>query len=191
MRPDIQAAVMTVGGITLQRADWSAEARASLRAAAAAEAERRGLELVFADAAVPPSPAELTYERLHAAVGTTIEESVSGRRVIPSKAGRLDWSLGPGVAELGRQYAADYALFLVYRTTRSSTTRRVFAAASLMFMPGLYSNFGGQSGCLSLVDLRTGDVVWFTRVSSLLADVRDQDGAEAAMARLFRKFPEP
>lgn len=190
MRPDVKVAVMTAGGLTLQREEWSVDARANLRAAAEVEAGRRGIELIFADPEAAPSPAELVYERLYAAVGSTIDESIYQRK-IPSKTGRLDWSLGPGVAELGRQYDADYAMFLVYRTTRSSTTRRALAAASVVVMPGAYIGRTGQSGFLSLVDLRTGDLVWFTRVSSSLADVRDRDGADAIMARLFKQFPEP
>lgn len=189
MQPDIAAAMVTVAGTALPRADWTAAAQKNLRLAARAEADRRGIELVLIDSAQPPEPDEKQYLRLHAAVGGTINDAFSLRK-IPSKGGQLDWSLGPGVTALARRYDADYALFLTYRTIASSTGRQTMRVATLGLVNSGPYEPDAKVGFVSLVDLRNGDIVWFRRASSLLKDVWDQRVAADVTRALFKGFPE-
>ena len=78
---------------------------------------------------------------------------------LPSKGENFDWSLGPGVASIGQQHDADYALFVHYRDYQASGGRVAFAI--LAAAAGVGVPMGGEMGFASLVDLKTGDIVWF------------------------------
>ncbi len=51
-------------------------------------------------------------------------------------------------------------------------------------MPG-----GQQVGFASLVDLETGDIVWFNRLVSGVGDLRTAEPARAAVDDLLADFP--
>ena len=48
---------------------------------------------------------------------------------------------------------------------------------------------GAQGGFASLVDLRTGDVVWFNRVLAGAGDLRSAEGAATVVVQLFSEMP--
>ena len=48
---------------------------------------------------------------------------------------------------------------------------------------------GAEQGFASLVDLRTGDIVWFNVVGAGSGEMRDEEGAVAAVNTLFRDIP--
>jgi hypothetical protein len=60
----------------------------------------------------------------------------------------------------------------------------LFAAAGVA-IPG-----GGQGGYASLVDLNTGDIVWFNMVAAGAGDLRTPAGAETAVKQLFSNLPQ-
>ena len=110
-----------------------------------------------------------------------------GMLKLPSKDGRFDWSLGPGVAEFAEEYDADYGLFTFYRDEQASGGRVAFfvlAAAAGVAVP-----LGAEYGFASLVDLRTGDVVWFNVVNAGSGELRDPEGAVTAVNALFKDIP--
>ncbi|WP_284691301.1 hypothetical protein [Agrilutibacter solisilvae] len=41
----------------------------------------------------------------------------------------------------------------------------------------------------TLVDLRTGQVVWYNLLANQSGDLRDQKGAEETVQRMLRKLP--
>ena len=107
---------------------------------------------------------------------------------LPAKGGAFDWSLGPGVSEIAEDYDADYGLFVFYRDEQASGGRialAVIAAAAT----GAYMNTGGEYGFASLVDLRSGDLVWFNVVGAGSGELRDPTGAAAAVETLFEDMP--
>jgi hypothetical protein len=107
---------------------------------------------------------------------------------LPAKAGRFDWSLGPGVSEIGRDSGADYALFVFYRDYQASGGRvamSIFAAA----LTGVVLSTGGQGGFASLVDLKSGNVVWYNKVDVGTGDLRNPKGASAVVAQLVQGLP--
>jgi hypothetical protein len=134
------------------------------------------------------SETELAYERLHAAVGTTILLSHYGPMKLPTKAGSFDWSLGDGVSAIKEKYGADYALFSHYRDTNASGGR--VAMAVLFAAAGVGLQTGGQGGFASLVDLSTGEVVWFNNVAAGSGDLRTPNGAQTVVRQLFSGLPE-
>ena len=129
------------------------------------------------------------YERLHSAVGYTILNNHFGMMKLPSKANGeiFDWSLGPGISAIAEQYNADYALFVYYRDYQASGGRIAFAIIAAAAGAGVST--GSEHGFASLVDLRTGDIVWFNVVGAGSGELRERDGAAAAVNTLFRDIP--
>ena len=95
---------------------------------------------------------------------------------------------GPGVAEIGKKYGADYALFSYYRDYQASGGRIAFAV--LAAVAGVGMSTGAEQGFASLVDLKTGDIVWFKIVNAGVGELRDEQGAGAVVTNLFEDMPE-
>ena len=132
---------------------------------------------------------EIKYETLHSAVGTSLLIHHYGTMTLPSKNGAFDWSLGPGVSSLADRYEADYALFSFYRDYQASGGRVAFAILAAAAGVGVAT--GSESGFASLVDLRTGDIVWFNRVIMGGGELRDEEGAKKTVANLLGTLPQP
>jgi hypothetical protein len=108
---------------------------------------------------------------------------------LPSKGNGevFDWSLGPDISSLADKYEADYALFVYYRDYQASGGRVAFAI--LAAAAGGVVQTGSEHGFASLVDLRTGDVVWFNVVGAGSGELREVTGATAAVKTLFKDIP--
>jgi hypothetical protein len=204
MRPDVSVGSVTTGGMVEPRADWTETARAKLLAAIKAQQAARGGNIFIMEkrnslAGVDPEMiAEL--ERLHYAVGTSIALHKYSGRTLPTKRGKgLDWTLGEDAVTLGRRTGYDYALFLYAEDSFASTGR---VALQVLGVAGCFVGFcapniggGGQFGYASLVDLRTGEVVWFNvaQASSQVAgikmgDIRTDEGAAQMVDRLLDRM---
>lgn len=188
MPPDIRYYLLTAGGVTEPNVEWTEAARTNFTEATLAYARGIGTDLTIID---PDNIGEIEfqYERLHSAVGYTILSNHFGMMKLPSKANGevFDWSLGPGVSAIGEQYNADYALFVYYRDYQASSGRIAFAILAAAAGAGVST--GSEHGFASLVDLRTGDIVWFNVVGAGSGELRDQNGAAAAVNTLFRDIP--
>jgi len=86
------------------------------------------------------------------------------------------------------QFGADYALFVTARGTYSSAGRK--AAMIGMAMLGVSIPLGSQQIFASLVDLRTGRVVWFNvATAGPQADIRTPEGASLLVKDLLKGVP--
>jgi hypothetical protein len=188
MPPDIKFSAMTASGMLEPQADWTQAARENFLAGVAAFAELREVELVRMPENATLSETDLALERLHAVVGPTILINHFGEQKLPTKGGQFDWSLGPSVASLREHYDADYALFSYYRHTQATGGR--IAMMVLFAAAGVAIPTGGQGGFGSLVDLNTGDIVWFNNVPVGTGDLRTPEGAATVVQRLFQTLPE-
>ena len=104
-------------------------------------------------------------ERLHYAVGNSIALHKYSGAALPTKRGKgLEYTLGEDAVSLGRRTGYDYALFLYAQDNIASTGR---TALQVLGVAGCFIGFCAPSGgsnqfaYASLVDLRTGEVVWF------------------------------
>jgi hypothetical protein len=146
----------------------------------------------------PETIAEL--ERLHYAVGQSIALHRYSGAYLPTKRGKgLDWTLGEDAVRLGQRTGMDYALFLYAEDSFASTGR---IALQVLGVAGCVVGFcapniggGGQFAYASLVDLRTGDVVWFnvlqagTQVAGInMGDIRKPEGAAQMVDRLLDRM---
>ncbi len=201
MRPDVTVGSVTTGGMVEPRADWTEAARANLIAALKAQQGERGGNVLVMDrrdslpGIEPETIAEL--ERLHYAVGQSIALHRYNGRYLPTKRGKgLDWTLGADAVTLGQRTGMDYALFLYAEDSFASTGR---VALQVLGVAGCLVGFcapniggGGQFAYASLVDLRTGEVVWFnvlqtgTQVAGInMGDIRKPEGAAQMVERLL------
>jgi hypothetical protein len=188
MEPDIKYYLLTVSGVPEPHAEWTIAARENFANALKAYANERGTEVVMMTDSNQVGSAEIAYSKLHGAVGLTIQVNHFGQMRLPNKEGAFDWSLGPGVAEIGEKYNADYALFSYYRDYQASGGRVAFAV--LAAVAGVGMSTGWEQGFASLVDLKTGDIVWFNVVQTSAGELRDEQGAGTVVTNLFKDMPQ-
>jgi len=188
MEPDIKYYLLTASGIPEPHAEWTSAARKNFASALKAYADERGTEVVMITDSKQLGETEIAYSKLHSAVGLTIQVNYYGQLHLPSKEGGFDWGLGPGVAEIGEKYNADYALFSYYRDYEASGGRVAFAV--LAALAGAVVPLGAEQGFASLVDLKTGDIVWFNMINAASGELRDEEGAKEIVAKLFENMPE-
>ena len=203
MRPVVQVGSVTAGGLVEPRADWTEQARTHLLAALREQQRSRGGRTVVLESreGVPGVPPETVadLERLFVAVGNSIIlHRYMGARLPTKRDQGIDWTLGEDAVAFGRATGMEYALFLHAEDAIASGGR---TALQVLGIAGCVVGFcapqsgGGQAAYASLVDLRTGEVVWFNllQTGSLLpgvafGDIRTREGAEQMVERLLGRM---
>jgi hypothetical protein len=191
LEPDVTVGEITAGGVFDQRDDWTQQARASILTALQHNQAKRGGETRVA--ATPeeagwdtPSVGDLI--QLHRQVGTAIVTYKYGPVSLPTKKGRFDWTLGEQAVAFGTATHYDYALFLSTQDSFASGGRR---ALQVVGMLGCLTGYcvivsgGNQIAFASLVDLKTGGIVWFNRLQSMSGDIRTPNGAKELVDKLL------
>jgi len=92
------------------------------------------------------------------------------------------------VSQLGQLAQADYALFVYSHDAYGTAGRKVmqFLAAGLL---GVGLQAGVDQGYAGLVDLKTGDLVWFNLDPASGGDPRNAEGAAKRVRELLTAFP--
>jgi hypothetical protein len=203
MRPDVAVNSLTTGGVPQPRADWTEQARSNIIEALRKEqAGRGGKTLVLAKRNELPgiSPDEVAdLERLNYAVDQSIALHKFSGAALPTKRGKgLEYTLGEDAVSLGRRTGYDYALFLYAEDNIASAGR---TALQVIGVAGCFIGFCAPSGgsnqfaYASLVDLRTGEVVWFNVLQTgsqlpgiKFGDLRTPEGAAQMVDRLLERM---
>ncbi|MFL6734642.1 MAG: hypothetical protein ACJ8EY_08095 [Sphingomicrobium sp.] len=203
MRPDVTVGSITAGGMVEPRADWTEQARTNIiNALRAQQAERGGKVQVLARRNELPGVGEeavADLERLHGAVGNSIALHKYLGAYLPTKRRKgLEYTLGEDAVALGRKTGFDYALFLHAEDSIASTGR---VALQVLGTAGCFIGFCAPSGgssqfaYASLVDLRTGEVVWFNVLQTgsqlpgvKFGDIRTPAGSAQMVERLVGRM---
>jgi hypothetical protein len=201
VEPDIELSLITAGGLLEPREAWSRDARRfyaeAVRTHLAAANTPQAPDFDVPDDLEPDSRLGQVV-RLNEAVALSISQFLLPGGALATKrdaAGqpRLDWTLGEGVVELRAASGADYALFTYVRDSYASggrTALRVFGViAGAAMGTGLDIGGGRQHGVATLVDLRTGKVVWFNQLARQSGDLREPDEARKTVDRLLEALP--
>ena len=204
LRPDVTVGSLTTGGMTEPRADWTDEARTNIIAALKAQQAARGGKLTIIEHRneLPGvSTQELAdVERLNFVVDESIVQHKYLGDYLPTKYKKgLDWTLGADAVKLGQKTGYDYALFLHAEDQVASTGRIALGVLGLAgcFVGFCAPNVGGaeQLDYASLVDLKTGEVVWFNVVDAAsqvpgikFGDLRSPEGAAQMVERLLGRM---
>jgi hypothetical protein len=172
MPVDLELAELGIGGVTEPKAEWTERVRGHVTAALRGATDERGRQMVvFQDSAFAAAEErEKAHQiaKLHQAVGQAIlVHRVSGMAELPTKKDRFDWTLGPETRTLAKATGADYALFVFLRDSYASAGRVAVIVVGAAFGVGIAG--GQQIGFASLVDLESGDVVWFNRLARRVA----------------------
>ena len=203
MRPDVTVNALTTGGMAQPRADWTEQARANvIQALRAQQGGQGGKVLVLSrrnelQGISAEQVADL--ERLHYVVGQSIALHKYSGASLPTKRGRgLEYTLGEDAVSLGRRTGYDYALFVYAEDNIASTGR---TALQVLGVAGCFIGFCAPSGgsnqfaYASLVDLWTGEVVWFNVLTTgsqlpgvTFGDIRKPEGAAQMVDRLLGRM---
>ncbi|MGE0665880.1 MAG: hypothetical protein AB7O49_04900 [Sphingomonadales bacterium] len=186
---DVELSLLTAGGVAQPNSEWTASAKEHMTKAIQQLQQERNINMVMFDQgdAVHDS-VELDLQRLHSAVGSMILVHDFLGVKLPSKKGQWDWTLGPSARAFGEKYNTDYALFVFVRDSYTSAGRVMLQIAAAMVGVGVQG--GQQVGFASLVDLRTGNIVWFNVLARNSGDLRTEEPAFKTTKLLLDKLPQ-
>lgn len=186
---DVELFSLSGGGVAEPRADWTAAALRHMNAAL--EVKKRTLGLDFVPLSETDADAFAEQIGLHAAVANAVglHHVEGGIWSLPSKGGRLEWNFGDAMAGLHTKTGARYGLFVWVRDSYASAERK--AAMVGLALLGIGVGGGVQIGYASLVDLQSGQLVWFNRLARVKGDLREAAPAAETVEALLADFPVP
>jgi hypothetical protein len=193
VRPDVQVRELTADGALSFREDWTDTARLLvagqvqqvLAARAGGSVEVVGSEAAGAD---PARVAELHLR--HDALGKMMPR--------PKTVGR---SLGDAAIKLGEDSKSELLFITHVDYTVRTTGRKALIGVGMVGCAVLETavlgsagnckdpDAGDRSAFASLVDQKTGEILWTTVVSSRLGDLRREPGARKLAKALVRRLP--
>lgn len=186
VQPDVELSTLTMAGLLEPRADWSQEGRDNIarEVAEIIHGSQHQVKTLDPSTVLEGRPGQLL--RLNEAV---INSLAAGYGTLPTKKDQFDWTIGEGAKVLAETYGADYALFTYGRGSYSSGGRK--AAWLVMAAAGVSLPMGSQVAYASLVDLRTGQVVWYNVAvpTNGAGDMRSEAGAESLTKSLLKNIP--
>jgi hypothetical protein len=185
---DIELFSLSAGGVPEPKADWTQAATKHFNTALKTKNNLLGLNVASMSESEVDEFAELSA--LHGAVATSIfRHHMLGRIALPTKDGKLLWTMGDAVKGLREKTGADYALFTWVRDSYASAERKAAMVAFALLGVGIAG--GTQIGYASLVDLKTGQVVWFNNLFRQTGDLREEKPALETVSDLLKGFPAP
>lgn len=188
MPTDIELFSISAGGVMEPRADWTDAATKHFKTALIERKKRLGIQTQELSDKDADDVDEINA--LHGAVARAISMHHFGPGFfnLPTKEGKLDWSMGVSVAPVKKLTGADYALFTWVRDSYASAER--VATMVVLAILGVGVGGGFQTGYASLVDLNTGNVVWFNQMFRASGDLREAGPATETLELLLKNFPQ-
>lgn len=187
MPTDIELFSISAGGVHEPKADWSEAAAKHFHAALDGKRQRIDMKSVLLSERDADDIAEINA--LHAAVARAIVLHHFGPPAykLPTKEGKLDWSMGEPVHAIKEKMGADYAFFSWIRDSYASGER--VASMIALAVVGVGLRGGQQVGYASLVDLNTGKILWFNHLARASGDLREAEKAQETLDTLLEGFP--
>lgn len=188
MPTDIQLSELNAGGLEMPNAEWTASAEKNFLQSMRRKLAGANSHVIEAEGGLDQPAEQISLIKLHEAVGKSVQNHRPGEILsLPTKANAEPWTLGPSVNKLKQRYDADYALFVNIRDSYTSGGRvtAIFIGAML----GVQMQGGVQKGFASLVDLNSGEVVWYGFLARENGDLRTLQGAQETTDALLKGFP--
>jgi hypothetical protein len=182
---DVELFEISAGGVLVPKADWTEAANRHMGTSLRKKVASLGVQTQFIDDKVADEHAELLH--LYGAVARAISWHHMGGLKLPTKEDRLDWSFGDALRPLREATGARYGLFTWMRDSYASAERKAMMVGLALL--GIGVGAGVQVGYASLVDLETGQVLWFNQAVSVTGDLRDEKNAAASMDGLLAGLP--
>lgn len=201
MPADVQLVELTAGGLEEPNAQWTADATGYIHDSLKSSFDDLGLTYQVLNLDALSEQERLKEEelgKLHRAVGSSIivhrflqviqmRGSVLVQPRLPVMGNDFDFSLGDQVSVIREHSGADYALFLFVKDQYSSAGRVALNVVAALL--GAPVRGGTQVGYASLVDLRSGELVWFNLLARQTGDLRKAETAPETVAELLSNFP--
>src|SRR5215510_13009589 len=163
MPTDLELFVISAGGVMEPKADWTEAASKYFKDGLVRKKQALGLAAVELSAKQADEADEINA--LHGAIARSIAMHHFGALKLPTKDGKLDWSMGDSVQPIKQATGADYALFSFVRDSYASDERKAaMVAIAILTLGRAALTMGAQTGYASLVDLNTGRIVWFNQL---------------------------
>lgn len=191
VEPRIQLGMLTAGGVTEPREEWSQQARQYVLRHVQNSMVQDSHKFVVGNVD------DLMEGRLgqvvrvnEAVIEAIIAHEYNGYAgaKLATKKDDFEWTIGDGSELVGQHFGADYALFISGNGTYASGGRvAAFVVASAF---GVGIPLGQQQVMASLVDLKTGQVMWVNyAVAGPGADMREDAGAQSLVESLLKDAP--
>jgi hypothetical protein len=188
MPVDVEPFSLSAGGVPSPRADWTTAAQGFMNEELCRRLTTLRPQVNVIDEKTADDFAEQVS--LPAAVAQSINlhhGSNNSTWALPSKDGRLDWSFGDAMQPLQTRLGARYGHFVWVRDSHASNERKAAMFALALLGVGIIG--GVQVGHATLVDLQTGQVLWFNSLARLSGDLREQKPAAESIDALLAGFP--
>ncbi len=187
---DVRVHEVFAGGMVEEVPDWSAQAKAALERSVAEQFADRGPLQVLQLPELSAAEEKLIHEYL------LLYEAVAGSAYLTTnfpdygwvhKIENFDYTLGPGLRFLQEKTGAQAALFLL-GTDFISTKGRV-AMMTMANLVGVAMPPGSSHLQVGVVDLQTGDLLWF-RNNQVIGnrDLRKLEDARYMLGELFSGY---
>lgn len=199
-RPDVHVGSLRVGGVDEPNPDWTDAARKNIQTAMENSAAAQGAKMKFLGE-FEGADAEMVndYRGLFQAVSSAIfqHEMFPGNRLPTKQLNRgekgkkkyaFDWTMGPEAARLKQVTGGNYGLFFYTYDSYGDAGRKV-AQVAMAVLFGAWVPAGVHIGYAGLVDLNTGEIVWFNTDLAMGGDVRDAEGSAKRVSQLLADFP--
>jgi len=195
VEPSIQLYQMQASGMLEPKADWTRKAREYFEAAVDDFLTDQHAKLAkdyYAPADLPTEHRVRQVLALNQSVMSTIFQHSYMHVPLPTRGTKrrkpLSWTVGPGVQEIGKATGADYMLSLQISDSYSSKGRVAMMLLGMALQVAILQG-GTQGGIATLIDLKTGEVVWFNVMTDQMGDMRDPKGATETARRLLKGLP--
>ncbi|WP_406851932.1 hypothetical protein WEU32_11195 [Brevundimonas sp. BH3] len=191
VEPRIQLGMLTAGGVTEPREEWSQQARQYVLRHVQNSMVQDSHKFVVGNVDGLMEGRLGQVVRVNEAVIEAIiahEYNGYAGAKLATKKDDFEWTIGEGSELVGQHFGADYALFISGNGTYASGGRvAAFVVASAF---GVGIPLGQQQVMASLVDLKTGQVMWVNyAVAGPGADMREDAGAQSLVESLLKDAP--
>lgn len=184
---DVELFVVSAGGMLEPKADWTASAQRHMKAALQQRAKALGSGAMEMSEGQADQFAEQIS--LHGAVARAISLHHVGPWKLPTKEDKLDWTFGDTLRPIQTATGARYGLFTWVRDSYASPERVAMMVG--LALVGIGVGGGVQVGYATLVDLETGQVLWFNQMVRGFGDLREAEKARESVTALLAGLPNP
>ena len=188
VKPSVDLYEVDAVGSKMLKSEWTMDAMKNVEIAMRDYFDKNNIDVNFYLEDLTDN--QIEYIKLQKVVSGVIQAHViNPDRKLPTKEKEgLDWTLGSDFRNAFSNLDADYILVLNIRDF-FSTGGRVLAQTLRLLLIGSYAPLI-QQGYGSLIEVHTGDFVWFDFVQAeSFGDTRNKEGAEDAVEKILKNLP--
>jgi len=188
---DMTVSEISAGGIVEEVPDWSMTAKSHVDTALAKFYQEEVNMELLPTPELTNSERELVEEHValyDVSVGTALALKYRGGSAWKEKNERFNYTLGSGLSFLKQKTDADAALIVIGLDQISSAERKAAIVAAALFGVGIPGGISFISA--GVVDINTGDIVWFNHNFAVAnRDLREKEDAVEMTYEMLAEYP--